>query len=135
MAGMLVFPDSRKKDFPIEQARLAVAELKRLRPYFLGNLHLLAPLTVGYHDWCAYQYHRPDLRAAVAVFLRRHESPFPMMEVGLREIESSVQYEVTLRTGFENPKPKQMPGLELMRLRINIAKRPGSALLEYSATR
>jgi hypothetical protein len=51
----------------------------------------LLPLTISYHDWCAGQLHRPDLGAGVAVFLRRHRSPFPTMEVALKQIEPGTE--------------------------------------------
>jgi alpha-galactosidase len=47
-------------DFPIRQAHAAIEEWKSIRPFFLGDFYLLLPLTVSYHDWCAWQLHRED---------------------------------------------------------------------------
>ena len=45
-------------DFPLEDARAAIEEWKSVRPFLTGDFYLLLPLTVSYHDWCAWQLHR-----------------------------------------------------------------------------
>jgi len=82
-------------DFPMEAARAAIAELVSIRQFFLGDFFLLLPLTVSYHDWCAWQFHRQDLESGIAMFLRRHRSPFPTMEMALKCIAPDAEYEVS----------------------------------------
>ncbi len=118
-------------DFPIEAARAAIAEWRSIRPFFLGDFHHLLPLTISYHDWCAWQLHRADLNAGVAVFLRRHRSPFPTMEVALKQIDPSAQYEVSLSPGYTVEPGQRMSGTELAHLPITIPTAPGSLLLRY----
>lgn len=65
---------------------------------------------VASHDWCAYQYDRPDLGEGFAVFLRRHESPFSTMAVALRGIDEEAIYEVSLAEDFDDPPRAAMPG-------------------------
>jgi len=55
-------------DFPIEDVRAAIGEWRSIREFFTGDFHLLLPLTVSYHDWCAWQFHRDDLKAGIATF-------------------------------------------------------------------
>jgi alpha-galactosidase len=118
-------------DFPMDQARLAIAECKDLRPFLTGNFHLLLPLTVSGHDWCAYQLHRPDMHAGFAVFLRRHRSPFPTMQAALKQIDPAAEYRVSLSPDY-HPQPEQrMTGRQLEALTITIPNAPGSALLRY----
>jgi len=121
-------------DFPVEDAAAAIAEWRSIRPFLLADFHLLLPLTVSYHDWCAWQFHRADLEAGVAMFFRRHRSPFPAMEVKLKEIDPDAEYEVSLSPGYRESPRQRVRGGDLARLSISIPEMPGSMLLRYSRT-
>jgi len=129
--GLVFYPDIRAEDYPIQDAHLALSEMARLRPFILGDHHLLVPLTSAEHDWCAYQFHRADLDAGIALFFRRHNSPFPCLECGLRQIDPNAQYEVTLATQWEPSSPRRTAGAELVNLAVTIQQPPSSQLLEY----
>ena len=118
-------------DFPVEKVRAAIAEWKSIRPFFLGDFHLLLPLTVSYHDWCAWQFHREDLQAGVALFFRRHRSPFPTMEIALKRIDPDAEYEVSLSPDYEEAPKRRIGGRDLSHLRIEIPDAPGTILLRY----
>ena len=130
-SGVVFYYDIREKDFPVEDAKRAIEELKSLRYFFLGDFYPLHPLTVSYSDWCAFQFHRPDLDSGFAVFLRRHESPFVSMEIGLKAIDPGAEYEISVASGFETPPAKRASGRELKKINIMIPEMPGSALLRY----
>jgi alpha-galactosidase len=130
-AGVVPYCDLRATDFDREAAKAAIQELRTLRPFFLGDFYPLLPLTTGAHDWCAYQYDRPDLNSGAAIFLRRHESPFPTMEVALHGIEAQADYDVSLADAFAEPASKRMRGAELAHLAISIPEAAGSILLRY----
>lgn len=119
-------------DFPLGAVRDAITEWRSVQPFFLGDFHLLLPLTVSYHDWCAWQFHREDLHAGIAVFLRRHRSPFPSMEVELKRIEPDAKYEVSLSPEYHEAPRKLMKGKKLLRLLAEIPQAPGSLLLRYT---
>ncbi len=119
-------------DFPLEEAQAAIKEWKSIRPFFLGDFYLLLPLTVSYHDWCAWQLHREDLAAGLAMFFRRHRSPFPTMEVDLKCIMPGAQYEVSLSVGYQEAPRQRISGQELARLTVTIPEVPGSLLLRYT---
>ena len=121
--------------FNADQVRKAITEVKSLRPYFLGDFYPLLPLTTADHDWCAYQYHREDLGAGFAVFLRRHKSPFPSMKIPLRAVDPKSEYQVSMATSFDEPSPELLSGKDLSNIEINISKTPGSVLLRYSRIR
>ncbi len=129
--GLTLYTDILAEDYPVEQVKAAVEEVKRLRPYLLGDMHLLVPLTVERHDWCAYQFHRPDLGAGCAVFLRRDESPFLTMAAGLREIEDDARYEISLSRTFDQEPFHEIGTWDLKQLTVSIPSAPGSVLLEY----
>ena len=118
-------------DFPLEDATAAIAEWRSIRPFFLGDFHHLLPLTIAYHDWCAWQLHREDLAAGIAVFLRRHRSPFPTIAAPLKRIVPDAQYEVSLSPGYAEAPSQRMPGTELAQLSLSITEAHGSLLLRY----
>ena len=130
-AGIVPYGNIRADTFPAEDARRAIAELKTLRPYLTGDFYPLLELTAAAHDWCAYQYHRPDLDAGFALFFRRHQSPFPHMEARLREMAPGVQYETSLAPEFDAPPADLVSGEDLARMTIHIPAAPGSLLLRY----
>ena len=117
--------------FPAEAARAAIAEARSLRPFILGDMHLLVPLTADSHDWCAFQFHRDDMKAGVALIFRRHQSPFTTLELSLKGIDTRASYEVSLSPGYDEGARRRMTGMELAALRIEIPDRPGSILLRY----
>ncbi len=121
--------------FPTTQARAAIAEWKGLREFFLGDFHLLLPLTASYHDWCAYQLHRPDMDAGFALFFRRHRSPFEAMEVRLKGLQPRARYKVSLASSFKAPPARSISGEKLAHMVVRIPSRPASILLRYSRAR
>lgn len=130
--GVVFYPDIRPDDYPVDAARAAIAERDRLQTLMLGDHHLLLPLTTQSHDWCAYQFHRPDLAAGFAFFFRRQDSPFPTLECSLRQIDDAAEYDVTVaQESWEREAPKRMPGSELLELKISVPSVGTSVLLEY----
>ena len=129
--GFCFYEDILDESFDVEAAKEAVAEVKRLRPFMVGDLHVLAPLTIEKHDWCAYQYHRPDMDAGFAVFLRRNNSPFLSFQAEMKGIETGAVYEVTLAHDFRVPVAVEMFGSELRKLTVDIPKKPAALLVEY----
>ncbi|MBN1808083.1 MAG: alpha-galactosidase [Planctomycetes bacterium] len=117
--------------FPVDDAAAAIAEFRSVRDFFLGDFHLLLPLTVSFHDWCAWQFHREDLAAGIAVFFRRHRSPFPAMQVSLRDIRPDAEYEVSLSERYGEAPWTCMSGAGLADMAVTIQDRPGSLLLRY----
>lgn len=117
--------------FSYDLARQAIAEWRSIRPFFTGDFHLLVPLTVSEHDWCAWQFHRSDLDAGIAVLFRRHRSPYEKATISLRQIEPEAEYEVSLSDGYAPAPAARMKGRELKELTVTIAEMPGSLLLRY----
>lgn len=130
-SGVVLYCDIRVDTFPAEAATRAIAELKRLRPYFLGDFYPLLPLSVADDDWCAYQFDRPADGDGFAVFLRRHGSTVDSVNVSLQGIDPGATYEVGMTEQFDDPPRSPMAGSELARLPITLADRPGSLLLLY----
>ena len=126
--GVTVLDD----DFPFAAAHAAVAEHKSIRPYFTGDFYPLLPITARDTDWCAWQLHREDLAAGIALLFRRHRSPFPTMQLSLRAIDPHSAYDVSLSPYYEEAPRRRMTGVQLQTLTISIDQMPGSLLLRYT---
>jgi len=130
-AGVACYLDLRDPHLNREQARAAIAELKELRRYYLGDLYPLTPVTTSPTDWCAYQFDRPDLSEGIALFFRRHESPYPALDVELRGIDPAARYRWSLTSGYDRPRWRSGSGAELARQRVVVGEAPGPVLLRY----
>jgi len=116
--------------WPAEWLRERVAELRAVRPYFLGDFYALVSHSVADDAWAAWQYDRPDLGEGMVLALRRQKSPFPIIEARLRGLDPDARYEVRRPQGDAIG---AFAGRDLMEkgFEINIAERPGSELLVY----
>jgi alpha-galactosidase len=131
--GIVPYCNICEDKFPFDQAKKAFAELKSLRPFFLGDFYpLIVQLTTDPTAWCAYQFDRPDLKEGFAVYLRRHESQFISMEANLKGLDPAAIYDVAVTSTFDAPPRQKMSGAELSRFKIVIEEKPGSALLRYT---
>ena len=130
-AGISFGEDCRTPGYPREQLKQAIAEAKRLRPYFFGNFYAIGPVTVRPEDWCVLQYVRPQQQDGMVMAFRREASPETVHAVELREIDPAADYEVTQAYGYEPSPPKRMKGSELRSLKLHIDEKPGSVIIEY----
>ena len=130
-AGISFCEDTRPEAYPRETLRAAIAEGKRIRKYYFGDLYALTDVTTNPKDWCVLQYHRPATRDGMVMAFRRPQSPYTRFACALREIEAEATYEVTLSPGYKSNPPKTMKGAELRTLTLDIDRSPGTLLLEY----
>jgi alpha-galactosidase len=119
-------------DFPSELAAAAIAELKELRPLFLGDIYPLTPLNSRQNDWHAYQLHRPDLGQGCVMFFRRPDCSESKFTVSLQCIEAGATYRLSLAgETYAMPEAKEVRGRDLVQMSVQIESQPGSALLRY----
>ncbi len=123
--------DLRDSYVPRAEALAGIEELKSLRPYWLGDYYPLTDITLDEHAWAGWEFYRPDLKAGFAVFFRRPLSEQSAREAGLRGLDPKSSYEVTLAQNYEAGEKQTMSGEQLMHLRVNIDKKPGSLLIKY----
>jgi len=129
-SSVVLYERIRHDGFPDELAKQGIAELKRLRPLFLGDLYPLLPLTTSQTDWYAYQLHRPDLGEGCAFFFRRTESPDVACEAELGQIAPNATYVVEISgETYNSGARRKTAGRELTQLKMRIDRKPGSALL------
>jgi alpha-galactosidase len=130
-AGISFCEDTRPESYPREVLRAAIAEGKRIRKYYFGNLYALTDITTSPKDWCVAQYHRPAERDGMVVAFRRHLSAYTGLVCALSEIDPDANYEVIVSRGYEPSPGKTMKGAELSRIEFEIDEAPGSMLFEY----
>lgn len=130
--GIAFCEDVRRKDYPREDLRRAIAEAKRLRPYFAGDFTAHAGADADPTDWCVLQWHRSERDDGMVMAFRRHGSPFSAYDASLDSINANGLYTVRISPGYARGKPTTMHGRDLARLRIAIPERPGSVVIEYA---
>jgi len=130
-AGISFCEDTRPDSYPREMLRAAIAEGKRIRKYYFGNLYALTDITTSPKEWCVLQYHRPDEHDGMVIGFRRHESPVNVFTCALNEIDPEADYEVTISAGYAPDPSTKMKGAELRAVVLDIDEVPGSILLEY----
>ncbi len=130
-AGIAFGEDCRPRDYPRDLLKQAIAEGKRLRKYYFGNLYTLSEVTTSAKDWLILQYHRPAEQDGMVVAFRRHESPYFGFAAELREIDPDAEYEVVRSPGYVPSAPQRVRGSELLHAHLDVPERPGSIVLEY----
>ncbi len=116
---------------PREELRKAVAEIKQNRPYWLGDFYPLTGFTSRDNEWCAWQFHRPDLSAGYALFFRRPKSAQSSMTVALRGLDPATKYEVTFAESYDVTDRRTMTGEDLTKLHVDLSSAPSSMLVRY----
>ncbi len=111
--------------------RKGIAEVKELRPYWLGDFYPLTAINMDKTQWAGWQLHRADLNAGFVTMFRRQESTESKKEILLHGIDPQAQYEVTMAESFD-PGPKQvLTGKRLEHLTVSLASSQSSVLIRY----
>lgn len=129
--GIAFAQDIRPPGYPRDLLRQAIAEGKRLRPYWLGEFYPLSEVTTSPRDWCVTQYHRPEAGDGIVVAFRRHRSPYSGYECRLRDILPQARYQVTQYHTYDPEPPALVRGADLAHLNVTVTDCPGSVLVEY----
>lgn len=130
-AGIAFGEDVRPKDYPRDLLKQAIAEAKRLRPYFLGDFYAINDVTLRPDDWCVMQYNRPEQQDGMVMAFRRPGSPKTSFIAPLHQIDTAAEYDVTLSYRYEPSAPKRVKGAELAALNVAIEECPGAVVVEY----
>jgi hypothetical protein len=95
-----------------------------------GDFYPLFPHSDSEEVWFGYQFHRPDLKAGVAIVFRREKSKDAKMAVPLRALDPKRSYAVSFE---DTPEKRMLPGAVLSTLPVEILNAPGSAIVYYRA--
>jgi alpha-galactosidase len=109
----------------------AIAEVKELRPFWLGDYYPMTAITQADNDWSGWQFDRPDLGAGYAVLFRRPKSELPGMNLKLQNLVPAANYRVSVSEGFDKVPEQLVTGEKLMNLPVEIRSAPGSVVVRY----
>ena len=129
--GVAVALDLESSYVPRDELKKAIAEVKALRPYWLGDYYPLTPISLQPDIWCAWQFNRPDLNGGFAMFFRRPESKEARFSAHLQGIDPKASYEVSFAETYDVKSKQVMTGTQLQHLAAEIEKAPGSLLVRY----
>jgi alpha-galactosidase len=132
--GVAIGLDLQSPYVPIAELRKAIAELKMLRPYWLGDYYPLTPINLQQDIWCGWQFNRPDLNAGFAMLFRRPKSAQTSYEAKLQGLDLKSSYDVSFAETYDVRSKRVMTGSELAQLRVDINHAPGSLLVRYQKT-
>ena len=119
---------------PVDELRKGIAELKSVRPYWLGDYYPLTPATLDESAWAGWQFNRPEMGGGFAVLFRRPKSAQPTYNARLRGLDPQASYEVTFAETYAVKEKRVMAGAALAKLRVAISTVPGSVLIRYRKT-
>lgn len=123
--------DVKSPDSDQEWFRRRLAEIRRLRPYFQGDFHLLTPCVFDLESWLVYQLILPDKQEGAILAFRRPESPMTSGRFQLRGIDAAGTYAFEDADGGQ---PLKADGHELMKngLVLSIDTPRSSRLIFYN---
>ncbi len=133
--GVAMGLDLQSPYIPVDTLAKEIAELKALRPYWLGDYYPLTPINTNEDAWCGWQFNRQDLGAGFAMFFRRSKSNQSHYDANLHSIDPTMSYQVTITEGIETTTSQTMTGRELAQLRVEINHAPGSLLVRYKSAK
>lgn len=107
-----------------------VEEQQEIGKYFYGDFYPLLSYNQSDDTWAAWQFDRPDLNEGIIMAFRRPRCRVSSIDVSLNGLDPDAAYEVT---SFDDGSVLRFLGSELMcqGITVEIAEKPGSALLKY----
>ena len=109
----------------------AISEYREVQPYFFGDFYPLLPYSLGVETWTAWQWDIPEEKKGLVLILRRPNSPFTEMALGLKHLKPENRYDVEVRDGLETGSHRRINGSELAHLAIRLQHAPSSTLVFY----
>lgn len=130
--GLICQFDFLGRDFPLKEARAALAEAKENRKFFYGDFYPLTAASIAPDVWMAYQFHRADLNAGIVLAFRHAQSNYPSLAVTLQAIDLQAGYAVEFVDEARAKTQRTMRGAELAgEMELRIPKREQSLLIRY----
>ena len=131
--GTSICQDLRKMDAATtQQAKRAIAEMKRLRPLWQGDYHPLFNISLDETMWCGWQFHRADLDKGFAMVFRRQRSPYSLAQVALQGLDAQAKYTVNF---VDTGRTEVFTGTQLQAWQAAIDAPAKSLLIVYERKR
>lgn len=122
-------------DFPMDRAAALVAEARANGPYWYGDFYPLTPASSAPDQFMAYQLHRPDLDAGIALAFRHPDCEHLGLVVGLNALRPETTYRVEIIDESGETTTETQTGAELAQgLVLRIPEKGSSLLIRYAPT-
>ena len=120
------------ENFPFAWAKATLAQYLELRQYYYGDYYPLTPYSQANDAWIGWQLDRPEAGDGMIQVFRRAESVYREADLKLQGLDADKQYAIT---DLDTKRVTRKQGRELMEqgLALEIAKKPGAALLTYKS--
>lgn len=116
---------NRRKDLMLQ----AIREFDLLRPYWYGDYYPMTPHSLAKDQWIGWQYNSLEKGGGFVQAFRRDDCMSDSITFKLRGLDPKATYKLT---NLDVGRPTTLTGQAMMDgLKIEIADRPGSALLIY----
>jgi alpha-galactosidase len=103
---------------------------KRIGPLLIDSWYPLTNPNLETSQWMASQYHRTDLNQGLIIAYRRADSVYRVIDVNLREIDDSAEYELEY---LISGRKATVPGAALRNgFGLTITKKPGAEFILYT---
>ena len=132
--GVAIGLDLQSPYIPGDVLQKGIAEVKALRPFWLGDYYPLTTTDRDERSWCAWQFDRPDLEEGFAMFFRRSQAK-ESISTGLRGLRARANYRVSFAETYDEKETRVMTGAELAKMPLRISAAPGSMLVRYRAVK
>ncbi len=119
----------------VQLIREAIAELKMLRPLYLGDYYPLTRTGIDNTQWEAWQFDRPETGMGFVMYFRRPKCPGTLVRLELKNLIQGALYKVAWKDStFRFAGTRVMTGRELTHFPAVIKHPRGTGLLIYQRT-
>jgi len=118
-------------DFPLDEARKALAEAKENRAFWYGDFYPVTGAAPDPEHWCAFQFHRPDLDAGVVILFRRGESAYAAMTLDVKGVQPDRVYAVTFVDERHRRTERKLTGDEMRAFEVRLPEKSSSMIVRY----
>lgn len=130
--GSITQFDYLNDQFSMDEARVAMAEVRENQKYWYGDFYPLTRAGAGPDAFAAWQLHRADLGAGIVLAFRRSECPFPVLQTGLHAIKADARYKVEIIDESRTSREQTISGRELLAdFELRLPRKATSLLLRY----
>jgi len=129
--GLVAQYNFQDENYQEKRTQQAIRETLVNQKIWYGDFYPMTETDPELGGWTAYQVHRSDLNAGIAVFFRRDASAFSAFQATLRNIDPEAIYQVELRPDYDNVKTVSMKGTELKNYEVKLPEKRLSFMLRY----
>jgi alpha-galactosidase len=126
--GAAICADLLNPKFATADVERAIAEMKDLRPLWLGDYYPLTAIDTDDSHWMGWQFDRPDMNAGFVMVFRRPKVSETSFTAQLHGLDPAANYEVLL---VDEKKTVTVSGKDLESYQVDLPQAASCVLLKY----